>query len=335
MTCTDRLRKVALNMCSAIRTGILVLSALGGSLAFSADNSGVQIKELPDRLRIELNGQLFTEYFYKNVPRPYYYPVMGPGESPMTRDWPMKSPPGEEHDHPHHRSLWYAHGLVNGHDFWSEAKGFGKIVHDGFQEVKSGDKTGVIKSKDKWVAADGTVVCTDERTFKIYAPSSPSEKMFDFQITIHAPDHEVVFGDTKEGSMAIRVAESMKLKGGDGHIINSEGVRDDKTWGKNAEWCDYYGPVNGKTLGIAIFDAPSNPRHPTSWHVRDYGLFAANPFGKHDFEKLSDKSAGDFKIPAGKSATFSYRFFFHEGDEKQGKVAEQYRDYVKSLSSGQ
>ena len=72
-----------------------------------------------DRIRIEVNGRLLTEYIFKDVPRPYFYPLMGPGEVAMTRKWPMESPPGEDHDHPHHRSLWFAHGLVNGIDFCS------------------------------------------------------------------------------------------------------------------------------------------------------------------------------------------------------------------------
>ena len=101
----------------------------------------------------------------------------------------------------------------------------------------------------------------------------------DFEITLKASNGELTFGDTKEGTMAVRLAETMRLKGkaGQGHIVNSAGVRDGQTWGKRAEWCDYYGPVEGRTVGIAIFDHPKNPRHPTWWHVRDYGLFAANP----------------------------------------------------------
>src|SRR5215471_6376191 len=75
----------------------------------------VQISQLPDRLRIEIDGQLFTEYLFKDVPRPYFYPVFGPGEAAMTRNWPMKTTPNEEHDHPHHRSLWFTHGKVNDH----------------------------------------------------------------------------------------------------------------------------------------------------------------------------------------------------------------------------
>ena len=290
---------------------------------------GVLVTELADRLRVEVNGKLLTEYFYKDVPRPYCYPLIGPGDVAMTRNWPMKNAPDEEHDHKHHRSLWFAHGAINGHDFWSEDKDFGKTVHERFTAVKSGADAGVIQEHNQWVTADGKVVCTDNRTLRIYAPRSLGERLIDFEITLNADHGELTLGDTKEGTMAVRLAETMRLKGkvGKGHIVNSAGVRDDKTWGKLAEWCDYYGPVEGKTVGIAIFDHPQNPRHPTWWHVRDYGLFAANPFGQHDFERLPDKTAGNLVVPAGKSITFRYRFYLHEGDEQQAGVAEKYREY--------
>ena len=105
-------------------------------------------------------------------------------------------------------------------------------------------------------------------------------------------------------------------------------MRDDDTWGKRAYWCDYYGPVEGKTVGVAIFDHPDNPRHPTWWHVRDYGLFAANPFGQHDFEKLQDKSAGNLTVPAGKSITFKWRVLIHPGDAETGHVADLYKAFA-------
>lgn len=309
---------------------VLAGCATGKSTAdSSAKHSGVSISEGTNSLRIEIDGELFTEYHFKDVPRPYYYPLIGPENLPMTRNWPMTAGENEEHDHPHHRSLWFAHGAVNGVDFWSEEKRFGKIVHQKFTEIKSGQKVGVIRSSDDWVAPDGTLVCTDDRTMRIY--DRPGMKLFDFEVTIHASHGPVTFGDTKEGTMAMRLAETMRLKGkvGHGHIINSEGVRDGKTWGKRADWCDYYGPVDGKIVGVAIFDHPDNPRHPTTWHVRDYGLFAANPFGLHDFEK-KPAGTGDFTIPAGQSVTFRYRFYLHEGDEKQGRVAEMYREYAKA-----
>jgi len=306
-------------------------AAQGGRVNAAPSDKGVQITQLDDRLRITVNGDLFTEYHFKDVTRPYFYPVIGPGGAAMTRNWPMKSGPNEEQDHPHQKSLWFAHGSVNGHDFWSEQKGSGRTVHDGFTEVKSGERSGIIRERNKWVADDGKVICTDERKIEIFNPGNADERVMDFEITLKASNGEVTFGDTKEGTMGCRLAATLRLKGevGQGHIVNSEGVRDGATWGKRADWCDYYGPVDGKIVGIAIFDNPQNPRHPTWWHVRDYGLFAANPFGEHDFEKLPDKTAGNLVVPAGKSITFRYRFYFHEGDEKQAKVAERYEEYTK------
>jgi len=310
---------------------LILAMSIAAAGCLSTRKSQVQITQLDDKLRIEINGELFTEYHYKNVPRPYFYPVLGPDELPMTRKWPLEQTTDEEHDHPHHRALWFAHGDVNGLDFWSEEKNFCKIVHDQFLKIQSGDDYGIIKSTDKWLDHDGAVVCTDVRTLRVYNRPS-TERMFDFDITLQAPpDKPVVFGDTKEGSMATRLPETMRLKHkngpGEGHIVLSTGVRDDETWGKRADWCDYYGPVDGKTVGVAIFDHPDNPRHPTWWHVRDYGLFAANPFGVHDFEK-KPKGTGDYTLPAGKTLTFRYRFYYHEGTESEARVAEHYQDYI-------
>jgi len=258
---------------------------------------GVEIIELADKIKVNINGQLFTEYNFKDGPFPYFYPVIGPTGVNVTRHWPIKEGLDEgddKLDHPHHRSLWFTHGGVNGHDFWSGKND--KIVHDKFLEVTSGSKVGVIKSQNKWVAADGQTVCTD---------------------------------DTKEGSMAIRLAPTLRVEGkvGKGHILDSEGNRDKEAWGKRAAWCDYYGPLNGEIVGVAIFDHPGNPRHPTWWHVRTYGLFAANPFGVHNFEE-KPSGTGDLTIKEGSSVTFRYRFYFHKGDEKQAKVAEYYREYA-------
>ena len=347
------------NLLRYLSVALVLLPVLLGSCAASkppapANSLGVRISQTNDYLRVELNGELFTQYFYTNVPRPYCYPILGPGGVAMTRNYPMAKVPGESTDHPHHRSLWFAHGDVNGHDFWSEGIDRGHIVHRGFVDISSGVNQGLIKSLHDWVAADGKVICSDEQTLRFHPSSDNLSTTMDFEIVIKANHGAVTFGDTKEGTFAIRVAESMRVlmpakKGepprpGQGHIVLSTGVRDDgtsaaaakvakreaATWGKRAAWCDYYGLVNGKVVGIAIMDHPANPRHPTWWHVRDYGLFAANPFGQHDFEGLKDKHVGDFTVPAGQSATFRYRVVIHEGDENAAHIAERYDEYAKT-----
>jgi hypothetical protein len=306
----------------------------------------VTLKQEADKVSVTIDGQLFTEYHFTGARRPYLYPVYGPTGAAMTRNWPLKEGvAGEAMDHPHHKSLWFGHRHVNGAGFWEDsAKAgtkLGQIIHDGFSEVKGGKDAGVIRVKNKWVQDEGSeVVCTDETTLRFQ--QTKAGRFIDFSVTIKAGEKEVVFGDDKDGTMAIRVAETMRVErhkekgqktapAGEGHIVTSEGKRDGAAWGTRGAWCDYFGPVEGKTVGVAMFDHPSNPRYPTWWHVRTYGLFAANPFGQAQFEKLPNKDAGEFKIAPGQSVTFRYRIYFHEGDEQQGQVAEQWREFVAKV----
>ncbi|MGA2177784.1 MAG: PmoA family protein [Verrucomicrobiota bacterium] len=319
--------------CSTAGLACFCLGILAGCSTQSGTGQGVQISQLDGKLRVEINGQLFTEYHYKDVPRPYFYPVLGPDELAMTRKWPLEQTTNEGHDHPHHRGLWYAHSNIDGLDFWTDGKKC-KIDHQKFLQIQSGKKSGAIVEQNNWVAPDGALVCSEVRTIRIYNRPD-DERLLDFEITFQAPaDKPVVFGDDKDGTIATRVAETMRLQDrnkqpGDGHIVLSTGLRDGETWGKQADWCDYYGPVGGKTVGVAIFDHPDNLRHPTWWHVRDYGLFAANPFGIHDFEK-KPKGTGDYTLPAGQNITFRYRFYYHRGNEAQARVAEHYQEYARS-----
>ena len=93
------------------------LTALAAEKTAASSNSGVQIIQLTNRYRVEINGSLFTEYYFKDVPKPYCYPVLGPGGTPMTRQWPLEEGKDEEHDHPHHQGIWFGHQIVNGNNF--------------------------------------------------------------------------------------------------------------------------------------------------------------------------------------------------------------------------
>lgn len=312
----------------------------------------VKLTPLNDRVRVEIGGKPFTEYvFGDGASRPYCYPILAADGTPLTRDFPMKDVPGEDRDHPWHRSLWFAHSVMNGVDFWNEAGGDagksppskGRSQHEAFLETKSG-ATGIIHTRNRWVAPDGRLICTDERTLRFHGDADG--RFIDFEITLYAlPDTPLLLGDNKDGTMAIRVAQWITLShlvkqpdgtakdtGGTGHIVTARGDRDKAAWGKRADWCDYHAERNGKIYGVAIFDHPQNLRHPTWWMARDYGLFGANPFGQHDYENLKDQPhIGDHTIPAGGSLTLRYRFFFHEGDEKAARVGVHYAEYASDL----
>lgn len=320
-----------------------VLFALAAPIScFAANAAGaVTLTKLDDRVRVEIDGQLFTEYVFKGASRPYCYPILATDGTSLVRDFPMKQTAGEDTDHTHHRALWFAHSNANQIDFWSEGTAGpkfpkGNTVHDGFVETKSGS-VGVIRLRNRWVAPEGKLIAADETTMRFRG--NADARMLDYEVTIRAlPDAPLVMGDNKDGTMAIRIAQWMTMPHtmqkkeipGVGHIVTAKGDRDAAAWGTRADWCDYFAERNGKTYGIAIFDHPRNLRHPTWWMVRDYGLFAANPFGQKDFEinAKHPPGKGDYTIPAGGSLTLRYRFYFHGGDEKAAKIAERYADYA-------
>jgi hypothetical protein len=287
----------------------------------------VTVEKSPNGAIVKIDGQLFTEYLIDSGGKPILWPIIGQTGKPMTRAYPMsKDDPKEKTDHPHHRSLWFTHGNVNGIDFWTEKKGNGAIKHREFTKLDSG-KTGLIVTNNDWLASDGNRLCQDQRTLRFGAETDC--RWIDFAITIQALDKPVTFGDTKEGTFGLRLAESLSVDAKQGgQIVNSNGLLNNDTWGKAADWVDCHGPLDGQTVGIAILNHPRSFGYPTYWHVRAYGLFAANPFGLRDFSSDKKKN-GSYTIQPGERITLRYRVLFHRGDEKVGKVAQAFSSYAK------
>jgi hypothetical protein len=275
---------------------------------------------------VKIDGQLFTEYLVRSGTKPILWPIIGPTGKPMTRDFPMRNCSGETKDHPHQRSLWFSHGNVNGIDFWAERGKVGTIKHIEFTKIVSG-KPAVVATRNAWLASDGRRVCEDRRA--LHFDTDGDARWIDFDITLKATEGKLVFGDTKEGTFGVRVAETLCVDSRrGGKIVNSRGQTNGAAWGRPAAWVDYHGPVDGNTVGIAILNHPSSFGYPTHWHVRTYGLFAANPFGLHDFP--GGKNAdGTLALARGQIATFRYRVVLHRGDERLGKVAERFSAYSR------
>jgi hypothetical protein len=117
------------------------------------------------------------------------------------------------------------------------------------------------------------------------------------------------------------------------HIITSGGATDQAAWGTRAKWVTYHGPdPQGHAVSVTIFDHPQNLRHPTWWHSRDYGLFAANPFGIHDFEKGGDKAKGNHLLAHGQTLVLRYRVLIESGGPDQAKLAEMHAAFGKDAN---
>jgi len=301
----------------------VALSFLG---ACATDSAAYKLADSGHKLVIEIDGEPFAEYRYENFEKPILYPLLGPGGVSVTLNFPMlEGMPGESADHPHHESLWFAHGDVNGYDFWQGSDAGEHIVHDRFERLRWKNGRAVVRSRNLWLA-DDRVLCTEERTMSF--GFDERGRVIDFTFVLSPTFEPLVFGDTKEGLMALRLAPQLRLKGpvAGGHCLSSTGARDDDCWGKRAGWMAYWGELGGETISVVLFDHPDNPRHPAWWHARDYGLFAANPFGVHDFEGKPE-GTGDLRLELGESLTFRYRLRIHTGGPDVGALDREFRRY--------
>ncbi len=259
-------------------------------------------------------GAFVTEYYTgTDIAKPYLGPLRERYGADVTRlDFEIK-------EHPHHRALWVSHGDVNGVDTWNEPAGtHGFIRNNRISGVYCGDALAAFTAENTWTNHEGGKLLDETTEYKLYATGAACT-VVDVCITLAAAYGEVTLGPTKEaGPLAVRMAESIKVKNTGTMKNGVGGVNEDEIWMKRAPWVDYYGVADGRVCGIAILDHPENDLYPSYWHARDYGLMAVNNFFV----------GGEKKIPAGEKMTFRYRVVVHNGDTETAGIADMFADYA-------
>jgi hypothetical protein len=310
----------------------------------AAEAGPLSIKVMGDHVDFLSGTELITRYHKgPGVAKPYFWPMHGPGGAVLTRGWPMeKFTPGGSADHVHQKSVWFCHGDVipeglqlkhkvkgvAGVDFWAEGAGRGIIRCTSVGTPQVTNDHGQIATRNEWLTADGVKILDEDRVIACY--DFGTARLFVFDIDLMAAAASITFGDTKEGSIGVRVNDVMREQKGQGKLENADGKVGEKgCWGQLSAWCDYSGPIGGKTVGIAIFDDPGN-RPPACWHSRGYGLMAANPFGRAESKFPAMHGKTDLvKLARGEHLKLRYGLLVHAGDAREGKVADYFQQFVK------
>jgi hypothetical protein len=327
-----------------MRHGLLLLGIAAAAAAVPADDKPTAVT-----IDMKLGDQLVARLHHskgKDTPgpaKPYLWPLRAPGDVPVTRAWPMDPAGAKAKDHVHQKSAWFCHGDVipegveltervrgvEGVDFWSETKGHGRIVTVTVGGAHGGG-TGALSYilVNHWLTAGGQRILTEQASYSVH--DLGGARLIVARIRLTAEDCPITFGDTKEGSFGVRVHDQLSVKDGTGVITNAEGKTGEKEcWGMLSKWCDYSGTVDGKPVGIAVFDHPAN-KYPACWHVRGYGLMAANPFGRKKSGFPAMKEHGDLvKLARGEELSLTYGILLHTGDVASGEVAKRYEEFVK------
>jgi hypothetical protein len=279
---------------------------------------------------ITIDGKPFTSYVFKEgIARPFLYPVYGPNGKIIVRE--VNIPAKEGIDHPHHKGFWVAQGHVNDNeDNWSELNDHATTECQQVAVLSEGPVFGEIFAFNDWVSGRRGVhnkMLEEHTRIRVYN-TPDNARIMDWVITFVATEGGFNFGDTKEGgTLSVRLKESMEERNG-GTMINAFGAKGEaENWGKRAEWVDYYGDVEGDTMGVTMMDHPENHGYPAHWHVRSYGLFTANQWGLHDF--TGDHSIrGDLAVKEGDYLTFKFRVYIHGGTTCEADVKGQYMNFI-------
>lgn len=283
--------------------------------------SRVKIIRRDQILEIQIDHRRFTIYhfaddFVRPYVRPFFWPVLAGDGTAVTND--QAQTPDLP---PYQRSMWIGHGDVNGADHWKfNAKPAPpKQRHVKFDFIKRDE----FQERLIWEDAEGQPMLNEIRTVRFIAYQDGSRAV-DITLRLSPVTSDVNFANHKDhGLFSIRPLPSIA---GNPQFASSRGTDECL---KPSAWCDESGSINGKTYGIAIFDNPTNPRHPPMWHAHKDARLATDIFMLPDAaDKKLPSSAGDFVIRAGDTGTFRYRAVIHSGDATSAQIADKYTDFV-------
>jgi hypothetical protein len=272
-----------------------------------------------------LDGKtLWTLNHAKEEGKPYFHPVCLGGGTALT--WLR---PG---DHIWHRALWFSWKFINKLNYWEEDKsgksqGASDIVDMKFEERDGG--VAITMNLDYHPHGKPSVL-KEVRRIAISPPDAEGCYRMDWRMTWTAQGEDAVLDRTPTkadggpawggyAGLSFRAVQAMT----EYQAFDSEGRKNLEGHGQKARWLDFSGVVNKETkqaAGVAMFDHPSNPRHPTPWFV-----IMGGTFGYTSPAFLFDKA---HTIPAGQSLSLAYRVLIHPGRGDKERLEKEWKDFA-------
>ncbi len=209
--------------------------------------------------------KLLVRYRYAGVPKkPYVAEMASPGGVNVLRDAPA--------DHLHHHGLMFAWS-VDGVNFWEEASPqAGSQIHRQWTDLRidstGGAERAVLQEQLVWETADGDALLQERRTLTIAAAAEGRPTMLIWQADFTPGDDAVAavtIAGAKYNGLGARLIKPMDAPEGL-HFNATGGTKVAGTNGRRASWSAYTAPIGpDKQATVAMFDAPTNPRHPCEW----------------------------------------------------------------------
>ena len=287
-----------------------------------AGPSGIRFKEEQNAIRVFMGEREFGVFVFKDhkVLRPYFMHLRAPNGFQVTRTHPPVAGKDDVDHATMHPGAWLAFGDINGHDTWRNKA---RVVHEKWEPVKEtlfADRAH-FKVHSKYLPKDSDTPFAREETLFTFI-AAPMGHIVLWDTKIHPLVRDFTCGDEEEMGLGIRVATPLAVKNG-GRILNSDGKQNEKAVrGTKPKWCEYSKGIDGQRVGVALLVDHSNFRE-SHFHVRDYGLMVANPFGINTFTKQPSNSP--IMHPPNSYWRLRYAIVTFSTAENRNAAAEAYR----------
>ena len=337
-----------------MKKAVLVLSICVLAGEGRAAPTQVEFVQGDNRIDVVIAGKPFTSYLYGgDLTKPVLVPVRTPSGIEVSRRHPLVKTEGASADHEHHVGIFFAVDQVNGINFWKNTAVPPQIRHIETTQIAGGPGKGTLSTLSHWIDDKQQIVLEEKRTMTFLAGQHEHEYAIDFSIDLTAKNTAVLFEDVEEGMFAIRVSDYLRESdagavlqagqppqealSGTGGYFSSNGDQTAKNiWGKRARWVALQGVKEGKVVGVAILNHPASINYPTYWHVRDYGLFSANPLGQGDFQRQQPREFRKNKViplrlmlERGETAHLRFLVIVYEGIRTQQQIEERFKEFAK------
>jgi hypothetical protein len=291
-------------------------------------SNGVRLIKDEHKIRVEINGQHFTDYNYgveEGAPTltQFFCPLKAPDGTDVAADQYARKKAGlPSADHPHHRALRFSHLYGNlSRDYWHQAR------HHHLRFQKAEGHTVIEELQWEGGAKAPQPELREEREFRFFG-FPDGARGIDVRLTyrpgaaplILRPSSWAGQNDLIFALMVIRVAPEL---GSSGVVTLSPGRTIDVKSKRGADepleiwkvpWIDITGTIQGKKCRIAFIAHPQNP-YPTTWR-RDYLYWGI---------QASIEAKGGIKLEEDQAVTIRYRVVVHQGDAASAGLDEKAR----------
>ncbi len=245
--------------------------------------------------------------------KPGYHPVASPGGRVVS------DPTTEQR---HHHGLWFTWGNIRlgeeSVDFWAETGApevLGRITTETLERAEDADGA-TYTSRHLWQrASGGPAIIEEERTIRVHTAVEDAT-LITFTTRQRALQDLVLSAESHETVSFYGLCLQMPPDMRNGLVENANGSQGRRgVEGEPARWCAYSTDVRPART-VALFDHPSNPRHP--------GTYFTLPTG---FLSTGLVTTEDYPMAAGETLTLTYGILVTD-EPNAASVERHYQEWL-------